>query len=296
MKLSLRSNLLVPIAVVSALAVGLYPVGTSEAVMACVNARSGEGDAISRGSPVHHELVFMSRRCWGVFFEANDKTLVGAGTIGLFIVTSVLALYTYRLFRATQELATDARVAALKHDDRMSRSLELSESSARAATEAAQATAATVTVMRDTAHRQLRAYVLLADETQCEPYAGGAEWPHIQIVFRNFGSTPAHDITVSAIAGLRPPFCDDAMLTTADQEPISRGWLGAGDKRKTMFHHAALTPEEIESLERGTLTFMMEGAIHYRDVFGEVHRTTFRYQYNFKESRLHSMPFGSQAD
>lgn len=89
---------------------------------------------------------------------SDDKWIMGS-TVWLAFVTTILAGVTAGLWIATYRLASDARDAAKRQAREMKISLAISKRSANAAKKSSEAAERTVNTMKDTAERQLRAYV-----------------------------------------------------------------------------------------------------------------------------------------
>lgn len=145
----------------------------------------------------------------------------------------------------------------------------------------------TVDTMKDTAQRQLRAYVFIQDAyiTNVAPppplYPGQirpptaaevtnpAVGPVATLTIRNFGQTPAHDvihwgnicIREYPLVSTLPP--KDMNLPTT-RMPLSPD----GRSSKNLAMSALLTPQEIQNLRNGTHGIYVYGDIIYKDIFG----------------------------
>jgi hypothetical protein len=109
------------------LGLSLYFVGSSESMKECVSGQPhGHASQPAQKGIADHEVVFISRYCWGDFVETNDKALVVIGTVALVLVTGILALYTARLWNATKELAADTIKAATDQADLTPQAVEIS--------------------------------------------------------------------------------------------------------------------------------------------------------------------------
>src|SRR5258706_12925802 len=92
-----------------------------------------------------------------------SEEIIAIGTIGLFLVTAALALYTARLWKATGQLVRGAE---------------------------------------DTAERELRAYVCVEKSSGAEAREDPS-WPSFKLVLKNCGKTPAYDVAGWAGVGLQ---------------------------------------------------------------------------------------------
>lgn len=91
--------------------VSAFFVGASGAVKHCTSEeQKNHSQQTAQESPSVFGLVVISRRCWGVFLEENDKALVVLATVGLLIVTGLLAFYTFQLWKTTGEMVARADV------------------------------------------------------------------------------------------------------------------------------------------------------------------------------------------
>src|SRR5205823_881783 len=89
-----------------------FVIGASEAIQECeVQGQTPQAIA-ERFSVFGHYIV--SWRCLWSGMEANDKPLTVLSTIGLFLVTTLLAFYTYKLWRDAAETAAAQAVRTEK--------------------------------------------------------------------------------------------------------------------------------------------------------------------------------------
>jgi hypothetical protein len=137
-----------------------------------------------------------------------------------------------------------------------------------------------VMVSRDTARRQLRAYVFVSGAKIIHGITDNSIIEaHVEI--KNSGQTPAYKMM--AVIGLTfdtypPP--QSITLTVPDQNYLSlrtRIDLGPGDKTFTDTHAGRLlTPLEKDSLVAGTKAIWVYGEIRYRDAFCRKQWTKYR--------------------
>jgi hypothetical protein len=177
--------------------------------------------------------------------------LVGAFQVGLFWVQ----------LRLIRESLTDAKSAA------------------KAAERAAKATEDAVELSRQTAERQLRAYVIAS---ACDVDRRGPEGAALVVVgttIKNTGQTPAHDLKVVSRTDvlehpIRMPF-DFTLISGPDP---SRDVLGAGER--TGSESVAERPFTGDEMMRaqdpeGGFRIYTWGCVTYRDVFGGERYTNF---------------------
>lgn len=137
---------------------------------------------------------------------------------------------------------------------------------------------------RVTSRNELRAYLHV---DACAVAIGDSEGligKAVSVVaVKNVGATPAHSVI---------HWCDIAVDVIAKNE-----WMKAPAKLERINHSAlhpgghitadrstrrALTPKTIEAIELGKKAVFVFGAIEYIDVFGNEHRTDYRYFYSGK--------------
>ena len=154
-----------------------------------------------------------------------------------------------------------------------------------------------VGLMRTTAQRQLRAYVVVERgivANVADPPAGlprehtesvariidPTSAPHAQITIKNAGQTPAHNLVHWAIMEVREfPL---RSIFPAMPVPPAPHWnvLGPGiPEVKTLRMDKRLTEEEIAGLRTGVKAIYCHGEIRYRDVFGKNRWTRYRCMY-----------------
>jgi hypothetical protein len=132
----------------------------------------------------------------------------------------------------------------------------------------------TIQVMRDTAERQLRAYVSV-DTAQITGINSGDN-PVADLVVKNFGQTPAYDLT--EMGGIAMGVSFNTIPPPTGSHRMSRASLSAGAVTRE-FHPGPrpLTPEAIAALLAGTMTLWVYGEIHYRDAFKIERFTKYRF-------------------
>jgi hypothetical protein len=140
-----------------------------------------------------------------------------------------------------------------------------------------------LTVMQDTEHRQLRAYVGI-NPGDVEDF-GVASKQRVKFIRKNFGATPAYDVGFSAVG----------FGTIKIGESINTGPTGCSDNSPsagliTMFPTVELpwnilisgpvfTPDQVQLVKSGDRQFVYWGTICYRDAFGAAHFTHYCWMY-----------------
>jgi len=162
----------------------------------------------------------------------NDN-LVAWGTSGLFVVTAILAFYTYRLWTSTKAMVTSAN---------------------------------------EHAERQLRAYVnLMESGVKLEE----DNKLHFGVSIKNFGNTPAHDLTCWYGWELRAAGEQPTLEQPTPDMIVARGSLGPSAENGMNGTTTAISYDDFNRLSAGALTFWVYGQLLYKDVFGKQRRTDF---------------------
>jgi hypothetical protein len=168
----------------------------------------------------------------------------------------------------------------------------------KGATEATQKAAGaaeqTVTRMKLTAVRQLRAYVSVKTARVDDLEVG--KQPVATIVVKNYGQTPAYGF---ASAGQMDFVASGASLPIL-REPVPTGHLGpTADYILTAKPPSVLSAELIEQLRTGAAVAFVHGIIHYIDTYGVTHFTRFRMKIGGgvpPEEGIHSCNEGNDTD
>jgi hypothetical protein len=141
----------------------------------------------------------------------------------------------------------------------------------------------TIIVMRGTAKRQLRAYVLqdqsgIVDGTLMEPQQmDKVNVPGVGLIFKNFGQTPGYDVI--SWAGIEViPIANEHTLILPQLQQAYSNVLGPGNTfvKLFWFPRGPLTNEEIAGIRAGTTGIYLHGRIEYRDAFNKRHWSIFR--------------------
>ena len=151
-------------------------------------------------------------------------------------------------------------------------------------------------IARDTAKRQLRAYVSVSDVSLAP------EGPHLpynlqgSVTFINTGETPAIDLEAALwVAVSAGSFLDRMPII---EHPISdspsKTVLGAGLPQQ-ITHVTQITGHNAAEIMSGDFTVVVHGLIRYRDIFGQLQETRYRSFQNAK-TRETGTPIASCPD
>jgi hypothetical protein len=182
----------------------------------------------------------------------------------LFLATLLLWVFTALLWWTTKKAVADGEKA-----------VETANAAVVAANRHADESANLVAVTRDTAERQLRAYVMVESAVVKNIQEMGE--PSILVTIRNFGQTPAYDATFWFGPGWDryppsvepPPFPSEAHLV---RHPIGPG----GRTEMNMILPMRLTARHITGLNDREVAIYATGQVRYQDVFDKSRMTEFR--------------------
>ncbi len=164
------------------------------------------------------------------------------------LFTLVLAVATFLLWRSTEALANEAR---------------------------------------NTARRQLRAYVF---PVQLEKAAGTST--EVTVAVKNFGSTPAYGLASAARAELT---VSEDYLTPIDDAGHSLGILAPGSITEVKCREQIAIPNgPLADLDTAKTELYVHGLIAYTDTFGQKHWSRFRQVY--RDGRFVACRSGNDAD
>jgi len=149
--------------------------------------------------------------------------------------------------------------------------------SANAAKTSADAAVETIKTMKDTAERQLRAYVLVTT-AQIHRDANFRYKLSVKIKIKNFGATPAYDLTNwMGVDFISWPLPADLGKPENPNENRSTSILGPGDTTELGGPMQSLLVPELEAkIRHGESTIVVWGEIRYRDAFNIQRVTNFR--------------------
>lgn len=150
-----------------------------------------------------------------------------------------------------------------------------------------------------TSRRHLRAYVFVA----ATEISGVVAWtqPVAQLVVRNTGQTPAHEVEVygNMIFEEFPLKSDLPVLVFSDPQLTGEN-IGPGSERyKWEYALTPLTESQIASMQAGTHALYVYGDIRYRDVFNKKRSTKYLYYtggtMGIRDGILGGYPQGNEA-
>jgi hypothetical protein len=169
----------------------------------------------------------------------------------------------------------------------MKTSLDDATGAARVAAAAAKAADMSVKIAKDTAQRELRAYLHVETVRFEFPMTvlGGIARPLplvARIRIRNFGATPAHNVITKGNICFVPP---SIAVPSPLPEFESKGEQSKDVLGPTIFHTAPATATEPldiatqDALHANKGSLFAYGSVTYDDVFGRSHWTKFQYRY-----------------
>lgn len=128
---------------------------------------------------------------------------------------------------------------------------------------------------KDTAERELRAYVCVESSSGTEA-AEDRRWPTFKVEVKNFGKTPAFDVITWIGVGIQEYPLTSELPKPPDEEPQSKTILGP-ECKTTLIGIFRRTPNafEVEAINSGTGAIYVQGRIEYKDAFGKSRFTTF---------------------
>jgi hypothetical protein len=280
----------------------LWLIGASESFTRCVEnangaARQHHNNSAPKSLPVFDYAIILSRSCIGVFLSDNSAAIAALAAVGLLVVTTSLAIYTYKLWRATADLVRDARSTSDRQIQIMERQQTAMATQAVAAEDqhrrlttmayAATATAEvgrdTVRLMTDTAQRQLRAYVSVVPGGffVLEGLMRGYFEAHNTLV--NTGQTPAYDVSVEQGMDMRKyPLPANAGFPVRPTGPAdSLTVIGPGQSTGIVAATMEPLPEtEVWKIKDGRMyRLYAHGTVRYTDAFGKRHYTNFSHSF-----------------
>ncbi len=131
-----------------------------------------------------------------------------------------------------------------------------------------------VDVTRDTAQRELRAYVGIEKIGKSHAEWRGQRLYRATVTLKNFGQTPAADVRINAGAETLPYPDKDEYFDWVDEHAQGAGLLNPGSSLEYKIDTIDPYAEAQNMPENAFYAF---GEITYRDVFGNDRCTRFRY-------------------
>lgn len=151
-------------------------------------------------------------------------------------------------------------------------------------------------IARDTAKRQLRAYVTVDDCTMTVMDAG--QGCLLQVVLKNCGQTPAFNLRLygESFADKYPiPEIKRVKEMHANYGTV----VGPGQSTTTVQRLTGDMQRGFADVASGEIGFYIQGVCEYADIFGKVQRTTFRYVHGGRPAEagpfMHAAESGNDA-
>jgi hypothetical protein len=196
---------------------------------------------------------------WALIFGG----IAAVATALLFVATTGLWVFTWKLWRTTKQAVVDGEKAIRAANDAVA-----------AANRHADESAKLVCVTRETAKRQLRAYINLKFVRAKKTPAGC----DIIVRLRNYGLTPAYDVSaVGEVKIVGFPIDVAPMTPLKTEEPHSKDTWGPGsfgDSPMSLSRECILA--EQDAILIGTKAALVRVILTYRDAFGDRHTTNVR--------------------
>lgn len=201
---------------------------------------------------------------WQLVFTGVGLIL-GAITMAAAIAA---AMYAKRAAIATEDTVEIARKTASEAGDALA-----------IAARNADAAASHVEIAKDSAERELRAY-LSPENIKVTDFAAGLK-PCFQFSPMNSGKTPAYDVISSLVlmwmTNQSPHDAKVYFRKSVNEEPGSRSVISP--RQISTIDLGGVMPlgtKDVEAVKSGTMTFLFAGIISYRDTFGKRHLSIFK--------------------
>jgi len=132
-------------------------------------------------------------------------------------------------------------------------------------------------IARDTARRQLRAYLNVILTTPLDFKVG--EMFGATINLANKGQTPAYDVVIKLYLGQRPLPLDQSTLLHGPIHDIeSKATLASGEPMHSAIKFDdPITQQQFDRFHAGQIGYFAYGVATYKDIFDEAHSTYFRF-------------------
>jgi hypothetical protein len=213
--------------------------------------------------------------------RASYDEITAYSTLALALITAALALFTYRLWSVTKRLVTDAEDASRIQSEDFKRSLDIAK-------ESADSTKAMVETMKDTAKRELRAYIGIIGVE--------AEREGVRIKFINNGITPAHNAFMHAWASLGGELTAQTIRNMGASEREIKKAANKATTGTTIWKgiEAEMLIND-PSMVNSQFTMFICGHISYDDVFGDEHEVCCQFRMEFKAGWKFTACLGSNT-
>ncbi len=130
-------------------------------------------------------------------------------------------------------------------------------------------------IARDTAKRELRAYITVASAQFGDLVVNGKT--PVLIMLKNTGQTPAYNLRTLSNTTLHYA---GKVLTFSEPtfDDIGVGMMGANGETELNSESVALTMQHVMGLETGILSFYAMARVRYEDTFGDIHTLSITYE------------------
>src|SRR6266404_2208086 len=285
------------IAAVLVVAFGLWVFGTSSSFRTCKTEQTASNAEQRKENPPPFALAAIDSaaicaRCAGhVIYEYRDAATAFA--------TVLIALFTFTLKRSTDKLwlAGERQLAHAQSEseaaefqrkvqfDQMSEQIGALQQSAAAAEDSARETRSLVWNAEATAERQLRAYIQIKEVVMS--LLNSEYDPNSQIIIKNFGQTPARQITnTHEVKAAYRPRDTDFNLNTA-----SKGEVSDLAPSQHVFSQFTIPINQWNDLKPALISkkqaFYVFGRIDYIDAFNKARWTEYRFKLLVDATGIH---------
>jgi len=212
------------------------------------------------------------------FWDSVVHDPVAAFTGLLFLATMALGIFTYRLWKATLELAKDARDNSTDQADKMERSIEQATRSAKAMEAMAVSNATNSAQIAESVSLSRKAM-----RTRISVLIGGATYQERDVKFEarpqivNRGATEARDVRWKIDAAILPTPIPADFKFPLPKESFGGSVIGPqGEGTISAIVADRVPSNQVEAIKIGTPHgLVVWGFVAYRDIFGKRHLTTF---------------------
>jgi hypothetical protein len=189
------------------------------------------------------------------------------------ITDLAIALFALAVALFAWRFSTNLRAPGDPHTDDVRRMIAASENAAEAARRSAETAEQTLGILRDTAERQLRAYLTVKQFVQTPLGERGC---HLQVVWQNTGATPTKGFRYWAmLREFDDGIPDDFEFTPAGLKDFAGGELGANSTISSP--PLLLPPQTIIRMRDGGRKVLLLGQAGYADIGGHHARRETRF-------------------
>jgi hypothetical protein len=204
--------------------------------------------------------------------EIFTGVLAGVGVLQLFVMFLTWLIYRRQAHEMRRQRHEMRRQRHVMFDQWKAMQAQLGQMES-----AGKQTNDVIEIMRDTAARELRAYVCMS-EAMIEFRQERA--PEVQVHIKNCGKTPAYDVEMWIGVALGPYPGPITLSPPPEGFKKSKSLLAPGEKPHAMvFRHPVMTEQQMSILGTSQLTMFVYGDIRYRDAFGKQRITRYRLMY-----------------